>query len=195
MTRARGLAAIHLNLPLAAPVDLDRAGDAEEERRAAAALKRFLEDGAAYSQLQTTRPQTTGYLLSDSPVALAAWIYEKFQAWTDNAGAPEEALTRDDMLDDISLYWLTNTAASSARVYRENARIGMNQGVVDFPVGFSLFPGEIFPTPRSWVDAVYPNVIHWNQLDRGGHFAAFEEPDLFVKELRDCFRTWRDAAV
>jgi len=106
------------------------------------------------------------------------------------SGDPESALTRDGMLDNITLYWLTNTAASAARFYRENARLGMSQGVVDLPVGPSIFPREIFHTPRSWADAVYPNLIHWNELEKGGHFAAFEQPDLFARELRD-FRAVR----
>ncbi|HEV7370683.1 MAG TPA: hypothetical protein VGO20_16360, partial [Arenibaculum sp.] len=163
----------------------------DTEREAIAALQRFTTDGFGY-RIQATRPQTIGYALSDSPAGLAGWIYEKFEAWTDSDGDPETALTRDEMLDDISLYWLTNTAASSARLYRENAQYGMNLGVVELPVGVSIFPGEIFRTPRSWAEKVYPNLIHWNELDRGGHFAAFEQPTLFVQELRACFRSLRD---
>ncbi|RCS21829.1 epoxide hydrolase [Phyllobacterium salinisoli] len=188
-----GLAAIHLNLPLATPTNLQMEEATAAEREAIAALQMFVTDGRGYYQIQSTRPQTLGYALADSPAGLAAWIYEKFQAWTDNSGDPASALTRDEMLDDITLYWLTNTAVSSARLYRENARIGMNQGVVDFPVGISIFPGEIFRTPRSWADKFYPNIIHWNELDKGGHFAAFEQPVLFTQELRDCFRGLRDA--
>jgi hypothetical protein len=127
-------------------------------------------------------------------VGQAAWIYEKFHAWTDNDGDPEDALTRDEMLDNITLYWLTDTAASSARMYFENARSGLrlNGGVVDIPVGCSIFPHDV-PWPRSWAEPVYPNLIHWNELDRGGHFAAFEEPALFTQELRDCFRSLRSS--
>ena len=117
----------------------------------------------------------------------AAWIYEKFHAWTDNDGDPEDALTRDEMLDNITLYWLTGTAASSARMYLENAGANPNAGVVEIPVGCSNFPREIFPAPRSWAERVYPNLVYWNELDRGGHFAAFEEPELFTQELRDAF--------
>ena len=102
----------------------------------------------------------------------AAWIYEKFQAWTDNGGAPEDALTRDEMLDVITLCWLTETAASSARIYLENATVIGSPPVVEIPVGCSIFPLEIVPAPRSWAEPVYPNLIHWNELDRGGHFAA-----------------------
>ena len=188
-----GLIAIHLNLPLVVPATLQSEGATPAELEAIAALKRHFTDGGGYFQEQTTRPQTIGYALTDSPVGLAAWIYEKFQAWTDNTGDPESALTRDEMLDDITLYWLTNTAASSARLYRENAKFGPNQGRVDFPVGVSIFPRETFRAPRSWVDKIYPNLIHWNELDKGGHFAAFEQPTLFTQEMRDCFRKVRDA--
>ena len=121
----------------------------------------------------------------------AAWIYEKFHAWTDNDGDPEDALSRDEMLDVITLYWLTETAASSARMYLENADVTGAPPVIEIPVGCSNFPGEIVPAPRSWAERVYPNLIHWNELDRGGHFAAFEQPALFTRELRDCFRSLR----
>lgn len=188
--RPPGLQAIHLNLPIAVPAVLDPDSPDPQERQAVAALQRFTTDGFGY-RIQATRPQTIGYALSDSPVGLAGFIYEKFQAWTDNDGDPEQALTRDEMLDDISLYWLTGTAASAARLYRENAKYGMNLGVVDLPVGVSSFPKEIFRTPRRWAEQVYPRLIHWRELDRGGHFAAFEQPTLFVQELRDCFRGLR----
>jgi len=188
-----GLVAIHLTIPLAVPSPLPAQGANAAEREAIAAMTRHMTDGGGYSHEQSTRPQTLGYALSDSPVGLAAWIYEKFHAWTDNDGEAESALTRDEMLDDITLYWLTNTATSAARLYRENGAQGPNQGVVNFPVGISIFPKEIYRAPRSWVDKVYPNLIHWNELDKGGHFAAFEQPMLFTKELRDCFRKLRNA--
>ncbi|MBO9621540.1 MAG: epoxide hydrolase [Sphingomonas sp.] len=191
--RPQGLDAIHLNLPVAVPAVLAPNSPDAREREAVAALQRFTTDGWGY-RIQATRPQTIGYSLADSPVGLAGWIYEKFQSWTDNDGDPETALTRDEMLDDISLYWLTNTAASAARFYRENAEYGMNLGVVDLPVGVSIFPGEIFRTPRSWAEKVYPKLVHWNELDRGGHFAALEQPALFVEELRACFRDVRSRA-
>jgi pimeloyl-ACP methyl ester carboxylesterase len=110
---------------------------------------------------------------------------------TDNNGDPESALTRDEILDEITLYWLTNTAASSARLYFENADVRFNAGIVELPVGYSVFPREIYRPPRHWAERVYPNLIHWNELDRGGHFAAFEQPALFTRELRDCFRSLR----
>jgi pimeloyl-ACP methyl ester carboxylesterase len=189
--RPAGLAGIHLNFPLVFPDPLPSSGLSAEEQRAVDALARFQTQGFGYFLLQSTRPQTVGYALVDSPVGQAAWIYEKFHAWTDNDGDPEDALTRDEILDNITLYWLTETAASSARIYFENAQVGLNSGTVDLPVGCSLFPREIFPAPRSWAEQFYSKLIYWNELDRGGHFAAFEQPELFTDELRDCFRTLR----
>lgn len=187
-----GLAGIHLNFPLVVPDPIPTEGLSAAEERAVEALAEFERDGFGYLLLQATRPQTIGYALADSPVGQAAWIYEKFQAWTDNDGDPEDALTRDEMLDIITLYWLTNTAASSARMYYENARNGLslNRGVVDVPVGCSVFLHDT-PWPRSWAERVYPNLIHWNELVRGGHFAAYERPAIFTQELRDCFRSLR----
>jgi pimeloyl-ACP methyl ester carboxylesterase len=189
--RAAGLAGIHLNMPFVIPYPLPTEGLSAEEQRAVDAFQRFMSDGFGYFHLQATRPQTIGYALTDSPVGQAAWIYEKFHAWTDNDGDPEDALTRDEMLDVITLYWLTETAASSARMYLENAAVISAPPVIELPVGCSIFPREIVPAPRSWAERVYPNLIHWNELDRGGHFAAFEQPALFTQELRDCFRSLR----
>jgi epoxide hydrolase len=189
--RAAGLSGIHLNFPLVFPDPIPTEGLTPDEQRAADAWKRFQGDGFGYFLLQATRPQTIGYALADSPVGQAAWIYEKFYSWTDNDGDPEDVLTPDEMLDSITLYWLTNTAASSARIYFENGGTGPNLGVVDIPVGVSNFPREILPAPRSWAERVYRNLIYWNELDRGGHFAAFEQPALFVQELRNCFRSLR----
>jgi len=189
---ARGLAAIHLNMPLVIPDPIPAKLTAEQQR-AVDAMKRFNTDGSGYFAIQGTRPQTIGYPLADSPAGQAAWIYEKFHAWTDNQGDPEDALTRDQMLDNITLYWLTDTAASSARMYSEHAGLGdaNNAGVVDLPVGCSIFPHEIFPAPREWAEKFFPKLIYWNEVERGGHFAAFEEPMLFVRELRNCFRALR----
>ena len=186
-----GLAAIHLNMPLVIPQPIPAEDLTAQERRAVDLYQRFLTDGFGYFHLQATRPQTIGYALTDSPVGQAAWIYEKFQAWTDNRGDPEDALTRDEMLDTITLYWLTETAASSARIYMENASVTGAPPVITIPVGCSIFPREIVPAPRRWAERVYPNLIHWNELDRGGHFAAFEQPVLFIEELRNCFRSLR----
>ena len=193
MARQRpvGLAAIHLNMPLVIPHPIPTQGLSAAEQRAVDRYQRFLSDGFGYFHLQATRPQTIGYALTDSPVGQAAWIYEKFHAWTDNDGDPEDALTRDEMLDVITLYWLTQTAASSARMYLENAAVIGAPPVIEMPVACSNFPGEIVPAPRSWAERVYPNLIHWNELDRGGHFAAFEQPARFTQELRDSFRSLR----
>jgi pimeloyl-ACP methyl ester carboxylesterase len=191
--RPVGLAGIHLNMPFVFPDPLPTAGLSAAEQRAVDAFKRFQTEGFGYFLEQSTRPQTIGYALADSPVGQAAWIYEKFHDWTDNNGDPESALTRDEMLDNITLYWLTDTAASSARIYFEHAGIvgKNNSGRVDLPVGCSIFPHEIVPAPRSWAERLFPKLIYWNELDRGGHFAAFEQPALFTKELRDCFRSLR----
>jgi epoxide hydrolase len=188
-----GLAAIHLNMPFVFPDPVPTTGLSAAEQRAVDAFKRFQTEGFGYFLEQSTRPQTIGYALADSPAGQAAWIYEKFHDWTDNNGDPESALTRDEMLDNVTLYWLTDTAASSARIYFEHAGIVSkgNSGVVDLPVGCSIFPREIVPAPRTWAERFFPKLIYWNELDRGGHFAAFEEPALFTKEMRDCFRSLR----
>jgi pimeloyl-ACP methyl ester carboxylesterase len=191
--RPAGLAAIHLNFPQVFPDPIPTTGLSADEQRAVDGWKRFQAEGFGYFQLQMTRPQTIGYALADSPAGQAAWLYEQFRSWTDNNGEPESALTRDEMLDDITLYWLTDTAASSARMYFENAGSSPNLGIVDLPVGCSIFPHEIFRAPRSWAERVFPHLIYWNELDRGGHFAAFEQPALFTQELRSCFRSLRSS--
>jgi pimeloyl-ACP methyl ester carboxylesterase len=190
-----GLLGIHLNLPLVVPDPMPADTLSAEEQRAADSLQGFRNDGFGYFDEQATRPQTVSYALADSPSGQAAWIYEQFQAHTDNNGDPESALTRDQMLDDITLYWLTNTAASSARIYYENANLGPNGGIVNLPVGCSIFPREIYRAPRSWAEQCYPKLIYWNELNRGGHFAAFEQPMLFTEELRACFRSLRKSAL
>ena len=189
-----GLAAIHLNfaqtMPDRLPADLTPA-----QKRVVASMKAWREEGSAYLMLQSTRPQLAGYMLADSPVAQAAWIYDIFNGGTGATGNPEAALSRDAMLDDITLYWLTNSGASSARFYREQyaAMKGHNNpGRVDLPVGVSVFPHDL-PADRDWAKAVYPNLFYWNELDRGGHFASLEEPQLFAEELRRCFRSFRNA--
>jgi dihydrofolate reductase/pimeloyl-ACP methyl ester carboxylesterase len=189
--RVPGLIGIHLNMPLVIPDTIPTKGLSPEEQRAADSFRQLHTDGFGYFGEQATRPQTIGYALADSPAGQAAWIYEQFQAHTDNNGDPESALTRDQMLDDITLYWLTDSAASSARIYYENANLGPNGGIVDLPVGCSIFPREIYRAPRVWAEACYPNLIYWNELDRGGHFAAFEQPALFTGELRACFRPFQ----
>jgi len=145
---------------------------------------------SGYSTQQRTRPQTLGYGLTDSPVGQLAWIVEKLWAWTDCDGHPENALTRDEMLDNVMLYWLTRTATSSARLYWESFGRG-NRPTVEVPTGFAVYPKEIVPPVRAWVGEVYPNIAHWREYDRGGHFAAFEVPETFVHDLRECFRLAR----
>jgi pimeloyl-ACP methyl ester carboxylesterase len=188
---AAGLAAIHLNFAQTVPDEIP-ADLLPDQKRVIDALKAWRERGA-YFLLQATQPQLAGYMLSDSPVAQAAWIYDIFNGGTGNTGDPESVLSRDAMLDEITLYWLTNSAASSARFYLEQkaALNGRNSpGPVDLPVGVSVFPNDL-PAARSWASAVYPRLFYWNELDRGGHFASLEVPDLFTEELRRCFRTLR----
>jgi pimeloyl-ACP methyl ester carboxylesterase len=189
-----GLAAIHLNFAQTMPDDLPT-DLLPDQQRAVAAVKAWREQGGAYLHLQATRPQLAGYLLADSPVAQAAWIYDIFNGGTGNTGRPEAVLSRDAMLDEITLYWLTNSAASSARFYLEQrAALGnhRNPGRVDLPVGVSVFPHDL-PAARSWAPEVYPRLLYWNTPERGGHFAQLEVPELFVEELRRCFHAVRQA--
>jgi pimeloyl-ACP methyl ester carboxylesterase len=190
-----GLIGIHTNLfypALAGPMP----EDAEEEKAAAAQLADFRASGFGYFVEQANRPQTIGYALLDSPVALAAWLadhdtdayYKIASAFVDDK--PSGGLTRDHLLDNITLYWLTATGASAARSYWERAAAGPASSVM-VPFAFTTFPGEIWRTPRSWVEKTYPNVIYFNEVDRGGHFAAWEEPELFGEELRAAFKSLR----
>ncbi len=181
---------IHLNMPTvrADPDTMNSLTD--EEKDGLAALKHYQDWDSGYSKEQSTRPQTVGYGLVDSPAGLAAWIIEKFWAWTDCKGNPENALTRDEMLDDVMMYWLPGAGASSARLYWES--FGKTSAEpVRIPVGCSIFPREIFRISKRWAEKRYLNLVYWNRLDRGGHFAAFEQPQLFVQELRSCFRKMR----
>ena len=187
-----GLTAIHLNFPQTMPDQVPK-DLLPDQKRVVEAIKAWREKGAAYLQLQMTRPQLAGYLLADSPVAQAAWIYDIFNAGTGNTGDPEGVLSRDAMLDEITLYWLTNSAASSARFYLEQGNaLGKrnNPGRVDLPVGVSVFPHDL-PAARSWAPLVYPKLFYWHELERGGHFASLEVPELFIEELRRCFRSLR----
>ena len=198
-----GLAAIHLNFLRNALGNVSGLPEGSEEERAAlAAIGTFRTSGSGYFLEQATRPQTVGYALLDSPVALAAWMldhdtdsyYKISRAFVD--GQPAGNLTRDHILDNITLYWLTGTGASAARSYWEGGRAqalaaGQAAAEVRLPVSFTTFPGEIFRAPRSWVEKLYPHVIYFNEADRGGHFAAWEEPQLFSRELRAAFRPLR----
>jgi len=152
-----------------------------------AQLVKYGSDGSAYASIQGTRLQTLGYGLADSPVGQAMWIYEKFQAWSDNKGDPAEAISVDHMLDDITLYWVTDTAASSARLYYESFAKDFARMPLDLPVGVSIFKGDSFTRRRFWGDQTYSKLFYWKEVAKGGHFAAFEQPELFVNELRKCF--------
>ena len=190
--RPSGLAAIHVNLPILFrdPPPPPPGGYSAEEQAALAQLRRFGSDLSAYAAIQGTRPQTLGYGLADSPVGQAMWIYEKFQAWTDNHGNPEDALSVDAMLDNISLYWFTDTAASSARLYYESIRTDFGRTALDqleLPVAVSIFKGDTYTPPKVWGERTYLKLFYWNEVPKGGHFAAFEQPELFVAELRKCF--------
>jgi pimeloyl-ACP methyl ester carboxylesterase len=198
-----GLIGVHLNLlrtALGSTAGLPTESD--QERAALEAVTTFRTSGFGYFLEQSTRPQTIGYALLDSPVALAAWMidhdtdsyYKISRAFVD--GRPVGGLTRDHILDNITLYWLTATGASAARSYWEGGRAaalaaGQTPPEVSIPVGFTTFPGEIFRAPRSWVEKSYPNVVYFNEAERGGHFAAWEEPDVFSAEVRAAFRSLR----
>jgi pimeloyl-ACP methyl ester carboxylesterase len=198
-----GLRGIHLNLLAGAPFIVDHLPKTSEQERAAhAALATFTTDGFGYFQEQVTRPQTIGYSLLDSPVGLAAWMLDHDTDSYDKIsrvfveGTRVGNLTRESIVDNITLYWLTGTGASAARWYWETGRAGARAAgqappPVKVPVGFTAFPGEIFPAPRSWVEVAYPGLAYYNQVDRGGHFAAWEEPALFVSELRAAFKPLR----
>jgi len=199
-----GLLGIHMNLLVTVLSGAPLPEDSEEERAALAALGTFRQSGFGYFLEQATRPQTIGYALLDSPVSLAAWMLDHdtdaylkaSSAFVD--GKPSGNLTPDHFLDNITLYWLTGTGASAARSYWEDGRAaaaaqasGQAPPDVSLPVGFTTFPGEIWKTPRSWVEASYPNVSYFNEAEKGGHFAAWEEPELFAEELRAAFSPLR----
>ena len=199
-----GLIAIHTNLFVPALAGMPLPSNTDEEKAAQAAMATFRATGFGYFLEMATRPQTVGYPQLDSPISLAAWLldhdtdayYKAHSAFVN--GKPSGNLTRDHFLDNITLYWLTGTGASAARSYWEsaqttarNAAAGKTPPPMNLPFGFTSFPGEIWRTPRSWVDVGYPNVIYYNAVDKGGHFAAWEEPELFSQEIRAAFRTVR----
>ena len=199
-----GLLGIHLNLLQTALLGNSPPAESEKERAALDALATFNASGRGYFIEQATRPQTIGYALLDSPVAMAAWMldhdtdayYKISRAFLDKQ--PAGHLTRDSIVDNITLYWLTGTGASAARSYWEVGRAaalaaaaGQAPPAVMVPVGFTTFPGEVIPAPRSWVEKAYPTLSYFNEVDRGGHFAAWEEPELFATEIRAAFRSLR----
>lgn len=188
--RPQGLAGIHLNLPLVLPKVIPE-NLSEGEAAMLEAVSTYQRWGAGYSTQQMTRPQTLGYGLADSPVGQAAWIYEKYAEWSDCDGEPENVFSLDEMLDNIMLYWLPNTAASSARLYWESFHDVFHARQLDIPVGCSIFPKDIYAAPRSWAEQCMSQLIYWNEVGEGGHFAAFERPGLFVEEVRACFRVLR----
>ena len=203
LQKPTGLLGIHTNMAAAVPADISKALAFKEappadlgadEKRAWDQLDFFYKKGLGYAQEMTLRPQTL-YAIADSPVGLAAWMLDHdaaSQALIARvfAGTPE-GLTRDDVLDNVSLYWFTNTAVSSARLYWESKLAFFAPKNVTIPTAISVFPDEIYAAPRSWAEKAYPNLIHYNKLDRGGHFAAWEQPQLFSQELRAAFRSLR----
>lgn len=201
LQKVQGLAGIHLNMPAVVPAEIAHvlaAGDpapatlSAKERYAFDKLVAFYRDNSAYAAMMNARPQTIGYSLVDSPVGMAAWMYEKISQWTYSGGDPLKVLTRDEILDDFSLYWLTATGASAARIYWEDHTNNFNaRGVIDLPVAVSVFPGEIFQAPKTWAQRAYTNLFYFNEASNGGHFAAWEQPALFAEEVRAAFRTLR----
>jgi pimeloyl-ACP methyl ester carboxylesterase len=198
-----GLLGIHVNRierATTVPPDVARAlstGEAApttlsiEERVVFDEIKDFYKTGSGFAAIMGTRPQTIGFALADSPVALAAWFYDKFADWVFTRGEPERSLTNDEMLDNITLYWLTNTGTSSARIYWEAGAGGSKPAPVSVPAAVTIFPGEVYKPPRSWTQRAYKNLIYYNRVDKGGHFAAWEEPQLFSVEVRAAFRSLR----
>jgi len=200
-----GLVGIHVNIPATVPPEIAKAlrngdpvpaGLSEREKKAYASMNDLYTRGAGYAGVMVTRPQTIGYSLSDSPVGLAAFYYDKFNDWTYSGGDAEKVLTRDEILDDITLYWLTNTGTSSGQLYWENNNNNFNAvdqhtAEIKIPVAITVFPGEIYQAPRTWAERAYPNLIYFNEVDKGGHFAAWEQPELFSAELRAAFKSLR----
>ena len=184
------LAGIHLNMPIVIP-DPDTMVDlSESEMAALGSFEHYQRWESGYSAQHASRPQTVGYGLADSPVGQMAWIVEKFWAWTDCDGDPLNVLTSDELLDNVMAYWLTNSAASSARLYWESFH-DLDVREISVPTGCSIFPHEIFRTSRRWAEKRFTDLRHFGELDKGGHFAAFEQPELFVAEVRESFRTMR----
>jgi pimeloyl-ACP methyl ester carboxylesterase len=195
-----GLLGIHINLPATVPPEIAKllggggpapAELSEKERAAFESLAHFFKNYRAYAAMMGTRPQTIGYALTDSPAGLAAWIYDY------NNGEPERLLDRDQLLDDVTLYWLTNSAASSARLYWETSgqsvilAAAQKTTEISLPVAITVFPEEVYRAPETWARRAYRNLIYFREAEKGGHFAAWEEPELFTAELRDAFRSLR----
>jgi pimeloyl-ACP methyl ester carboxylesterase len=200
MQTVKGLIGIHVNMPATVPPDIATLltlGEpapsdlSPKEKAAYESLNVFYRDNCGYSAMMVTRPQTVGYALADSPVGQAAWMYDKISQWTYSGGVPERVLTRDEILDDISLYWLTNSATSSAQIYWEDHSNNFNAVDISLPAAVTIFPGEIYQAPRSWTERSYHNLMYFNEVDNGGHFAAWEQPVLLATEVRAAFRSLR----
>lgn len=182
---------IHITLAMASRPNVE-GQPTPEEARALQGIAHYADWDSGYSKQQSTRPQTLGYGLTDSPSGQAAWILEKFWAWTDCDGHPENIFNRDELLDNVMLYWVTATAASSARLYWESFSPKRRPiSKITVPTGVAVFPKEIVTPVRKWMEANYSNIRHWSEMPKGGHFAAFEQPELFVREVREFFGTLR----
>jgi pimeloyl-ACP methyl ester carboxylesterase len=186
----KGLLGVHLSTQYAFPVQVPDTLSPEEQY-AVDGLALYAGELGGANHLQGTKPETVGFALADSPAGQAAWIYEKFQAKTDNHGLAEDALGTDDMLDTISLYWFTNSAASSGRIYWENRAASFAGPRLTLPVAVTVFPRDIPRLPRTWIESAYSNLIHYGEATRGGHFAALEQPEILVSEIRAGLRSLR----
>ena len=196
--------AIHINMPGTVPpsvLNLIRLREpapatfTEAEKTAFAGLEYFYRKGFGYAEMMNTRPQTLGYSLADSPVGMLAFYYDKFTEWTHSNRQPEKVLSRDDILDQVTLYWLTNTGTSSSRSYWDAAQGGGGPfnavNITEVPVAVTVFPGEIYRAPKSWGEQAFKKLIYWNEVDKGGHFAANEQPQIFADEMRKAFKSLR----
>lgn len=200
-----GLLGIHVNMPATVPPEIAKAlqsgapapaGLSAKEKKAYESMNDLYTKGAGYAGIMVTRPQTLAYGLNDSPAGLAAFFYDKFNDWTYSGGDAEKVLTKDEILDDITLYWLTGTAGSSAQLYWQNNNNNFNvveqkTREIKVPVAITVFPGEIYQAPETWARRAYPKLIYFNEVNNGGHFAAWEQPQLFAQELRAAFKTLR----
>jgi pimeloyl-ACP methyl ester carboxylesterase len=192
MTETERCVGLHVNMPILSPSDALLQSPTPEEQNALAGIQYYFDWDSGYSKEQSTRPQTVGYGLADSPIGQAAWILEKFWCWTDCGGHPENVLSRDELLDNVMMYWLPGSAASSARMYWENFSVLFKQKPqIHLPAGISIFPHEIFRASRRWAEERFTRLVYFNTLESGGHFAAFEQPAAFVKEVRSAFRAMR----
>lgn len=184
-------AAMHLNLLFAVPQSL---GDdaTTEEKEAYEAFRWTQVDEGGFSRIQKTRPQTLGYSLTDSPIGQAMWIYEKFHRWTDNSGEPEDAISIDEMLDNISLHWFTQSGILSARAFWEARNSTFDGPPINVPTATTVFKNDIFKYPRSWAERRYPNLAFWNELNKGAHFGSLEAPDALIRDIRASFVNLRN---